>query len=191
MTQSTLYDSITTCINSGGIGSFFCDTSDIGSIGTNFNEYMQDEYKNNIAPSNMEYVQVKFKNSQKIYTYRTNIKLIVGGVYKIIADNTTTYDNPVTIIGYTHKNEAPYIRTITKATLIKGPDRPDDGIKDVYINSEKRTVVVAWKDGSKTKVKCHEDDNFDAEKGIALCYMKKKFNNRGCYNEVFKKYIKD
>ena len=34
-------------------------------------------------------------------------------------------------------------------------------------------TIVIWEDGTKTIVKCMEGDTYDAEKGLALCYMKK------------------
>ena len=64
--------------------------------------------------------------------------------------------------------------------------KPDGGVSKVISNSDKGTTVVLWKDGTKTIVKCQEGEEFDAEKGVALCFMKRAFNNRGCYNDVFK-----
>ena len=52
-------------------------------------------------------------------------------------------------------------------------------------------TIVLWKDGTKTVVKCQEGDTFDKEKGLALCICKKAFGNKGNFNEVFKKYIKE
>lgn len=49
-------------------------------------------------------------------------------------------------------------------------------------------TIVFWADGTKTVVKCQEDDVFMPETGIALCYMKKLFNNKGNYNEILKKW---
>lgn len=49
-------------------------------------------------------------------------------------------------------------------------------------------TIVYWDDGSKTVVKCGEDDVYDQEKGLALCYMKKILGNTGNYNEILKKY---
>lgn len=66
--------------------------------------------------------------------------------------------------------------------------RPDDGIRNVYFNEAKRTTVVCWKDGTKTIVKCQPGDTFSKETGLALCYMKKAFDNRSCFNETLKKY---
>lgn len=62
-------------------------------------------------------------------------------------------------------------------------------LKEVIFN-EPATICI-WSDGSKTIVKCEEGDTFDKEKGIALCFMKKINGNKGNYNNVFKKFIKE
>lgn len=57
------------------------------------------------------------------------------------------------------------------------------------IFNEPATIVI-WKDRTKTVVKCGEDDIFDKEKGIALCYMKHIFGDKGSFNEILKKWGK-
>lgn len=47
-------------------------------------------------------------------------------------------------------------------------------------------TIVIWKDGTKTVVKCSENDFFDREKGVALCFMKKALGNKGSYYNVMK-----
>ena len=49
-------------------------------------------------------------------------------------------------------------------------------------------TIVFWDDGTKTVVKCGEDDTYDKEKGLSLCYMKRLFDNKGNYNEILKKW---
>lgn len=51
-------------------------------------------------------------------------------------------------------------------------------------------TIVIWKDGTKTVVKCQNDEQFDPEKGLALCFMKKALGNKSNFNNVFKKWIK-
>ncbi len=61
-------------------------------------------------------------------------------------------------------------------------------IKNVYFN-EPYTIVI-WKDGSKTVVKCQEDDTYDKEKGLAMCIIKKQIGgNLNDFNTIFKKLI--
>lgn len=44
--------------------------------------------------------------------------------------------------------------------------------KELIFQDEK-TTIINWTDGTKTIVKCSDDDTFSPEAGIALCYMKK------------------
>lgn len=50
-------------------------------------------------------------------------------------------------------------------------------------------TIVFWDDGTKTVVKCSENDKFDPHTGLAMAICKKAFGNTGMYNEVFKKWI--
>lgn len=49
-------------------------------------------------------------------------------------------------------------------------------------------TVVFWSDGSKTVVKCSENDEFDPEKGLAMAISKKMLGNQGNYYNEFKKW---
>ena len=143
----------------------------------------------------MKIVKVKFAMSHydKVYYYRTQLDLIKGGIYDIVADNRTRYDNSITVIDdNVSPKELPAgisIREITSAKIVSAPPKPTGGIENIFLNKDKGVVVIKWVDGTKTKVKCQDNEPFDAEKGIALCFMKRAFHNRGCYNDVFKKYV--
>lgn len=52
-------------------------------------------------------------------------------------------------------------------------------------------TIVYWKDGTKTVVKCGPNDTYSKETGLALCFMKKVLGNKGNYNDVFRKWIKE
>ena len=141
----------------------------------------------------MKYIIVKFKGTEKRYIYKTRLNLMVGAVYDITADNSKTYNNPVLIEGINEKapknyNYAYPMREITNAVLIQAPRRPTANVK-IIINEKKKTTVAIWGDGSKTVVKCQPGDEFDAEKGIAMCFVKRYFNNRGCYNDWMREVI--
>lgn len=62
-----------------------------------------------------------------------------------------------------------------------------NSIEDVIINPP--AVIVYWKDGTKTVVKCQKGDKFDAEKGLALAIIKYLFGNTGAYNTIFKYWL--
>lgn len=52
-------------------------------------------------------------------------------------------------------------------------------------------TIVFWKDGTKTVVKCQQGDIFDKEKGLAMAITKRALGDKGNYNEVLKKYLKE
>ena len=62
-------------------------------------------------------------------------------------------------------------------------------IKKVIFNDP--ATIVYWNDGTKTVVKCQEGDIFDKEKGLAMAIIKKICGNKGSYNKVFDKWIKE
>ena len=72
----------------------------------------------------------------------------------------------------------------------KPKPKPKDPVKSILINPVKGVTTVVWNDNTVTIVHC-DGEEFDAEKGIAMCFMKKVFNNRGCFNDFLKKYLED
>lgn len=70
-----------------------------------------------------------------------------------------------------------------------------DILKNTYLGMIKKVIfndpatIVLWSDGSKTVVKCDQEDTFDPEKGIAMACMKKLFGNNGFYNDIFRKWL--
>lgn len=68
-------------------------------------------------------------------------------------------------------------------------------LKQCYSNLIKKVIfnepatIVFWSDGTKTVVKCGEDDIWDSEKGLAMAVTKKFFGNEGFYYDIFKKWI--
>lgn len=62
-------------------------------------------------------------------------------------------------------------------------------ISDVIIGKQKQTVVK-WGDGTKTIVKCNDEDNFSPEIGVAMCIAKRMFgeNYKSKLNGLIKKY---
>ena len=128
-------------------------------------------------------------NKEYFYKVSKKLNLIKEGTYEIEADYSTTYNNPVIIT--TIMKTAPGImdiRTITRAKLLSAPSIKYFHEK-IYVNKDKRTIVVKWKDGTTTKMKPQDIDAFDIEKGIALCFMKKMHDNRGAYNNIFKDVV--
>ena len=59
-------------------------------------------------------------------------------------------------------------------------------IKKVKFNPP--ATIVFWTDNTKTVVKCSGED-YDPEKGLAMCICKKVLGDKGNYYEVFKKWL--
>lgn len=134
-------------------------------------------------------VSVTFGKNPQYYEFYTQLDLKVGYTYKIFNEDYYAYKTPATVREI--KDYSTYsgkLSFITDAALVSGAPIKDDGIQNVYFNYDKGTTTIKWKDGTITTVTCDINDSFDEEKGIALCYMKKYFDNRGCFNRVFKKY---
>lgn len=73
----------------------------------------------------------------------------------------------------------------------KPKPRPNDLIELVSFNKSLDRTTVKWKDGTITYVHCAADDELDLEKAIAMCFMKKAYDNRGCFNEFLKKWVEN
>ena len=78
---------------------------------------------------------------------------------------------------------------ITLSGMIKYRYLPE--IKDVIFNDP--ATIVYWKDGTKTIVKCQKEtgDSFSKETGLVMAIAKKALGNKGNFNDILKKWIKD
>lgn len=82
--------------------------------------------------------------------------------------------------------ENEYIKDDIKATYSLYKKCKSDAIKKVIFNDP--ATIVYWIDGTKTVVKCGNED-FDPEKGLAMAISKKALGNQGNYYEIFKKWL--
>lgn len=60
-------------------------------------------------------------------------------------------------------------------------------IKKVYFNDP--ATVVLWADGTKTVVKCSEEDIYDEQTGLLMCIAKKAFGNKGAFNDILREWL--
>ena len=51
-------------------------------------------------------------------------------------------------------------------------------------------TTILWKDGTKTTVKCQDEDVWADDVGIAMCYLKKMLGNKGNFNNIFRQAMK-
>ena len=62
-------------------------------------------------------------------------------------------------------------------------------IKKVVFNDP--ATIVFWEDGTKTVVKCQPGDTYSKELGLAMALVKRFYNNKGSYNDIFRKWAYD
>ena len=74
-----------------------------------------------------------------------------------------------------------------KSVSISASSISAPSIKKVIFNDP--ATIVFWSDGSKTVVKCHDGEPYDAEKGLAMAISKKALGNKGNYCNEFKKWL--
>lgn len=114
----------------------------------------------------------KFKPGDIVYD---NEKYIVEISYVVCNESGTRYYRKESqIIGVDltaeyHSTSNLYRRALNSYYGIKISDLM--GIKKVIFNAP--ATIVLWNDGTKTVVKCSENDIFDPEKGLAFCFLKK------------------
>lgn len=72
--------------------------------------------------------------------------------------------------------------------LTKTPKIPEPTPKKVIFSGPATTIL--WKDGTKTTVKCQDEDVWADDVGIAMCYLKKMLGNKGNFNNIFRKAMK-
>lgn len=58
-------------------------------------------------------------------------------------------------------------------------------VKEVIFHDP--ATIVYWEDGTKTVVKC-QDEEFDKEKGLLAAIAKKVYGNKGNFNNIIKKH---
>lgn len=74
--------------------------------------------------------------------------------------------------------------------LLYVPYKPESKIKNVIFNDT--ATIVFWSDGTKTVVKCGENDIYDPEKGLAMAVAKKYLGtnkSHSNYMDEFKKWL--
>lgn len=68
-------------------------------------------------------------------------------------------------------------------------NKPKLDIKEVKFNPP--ATIIFWKDGTKTVVKCQENEEYDPEKGLAMAIVKKQLGNNGHYYTMLRKWLPD
>ena len=62
-----------------------------------------------------------------------------------------------------------------KPTLNLYTAKWDDQVKNIFVNPNKKVIVLKWADGETTKAICDPEDTFDIESGVFLALAKREF----------------
>lgn len=85
--------------------------------------------------------------------------------------------------------EVPKSETKVKTVTVKEPVFALPEIKQVIFNYP--ATVVIWSDDVKTVVECQKGDNYDMEKGLAMCICKRMMGNKSNFSKQIRKYTDD
>ena len=146
----------------------------------------------------------------KVYTFLSKEVLTVGMSYDImLALSTigpTEHYNPIMVLQKLDDCETlstiGYLRG-KMALICAVKERPDllpkdycipakkatkmwKDVKKVYYVLRNRTTTVEWMNGDKTTVTAQNNEEFDKEKGLAMCYVKYHYGNSGRFNDIMR-----
>ena len=113
-----------------------------------------------------------------------NLDALVYGYIKE-SDKSSSANSEKTIADETEGGKNMNHKGTTNKSNRKSPDFRGF-IKKVKFNPP--ATIVFWTDNTKTVVKCNGED-YDPEKGLAMCISKKFLGDKGNYYEVFKKWL--
>lgn len=124
--------------------------------------------------------------TQGYWELREDIGVVVHSdqVYSIVMFQC--HDNPLTV-DHTYRIATNDLEFVRDTKILSKRYSSSFSIIDVIFNDP--AVIVLWADGSKTVVKCSENDIFDPEKGLAMAISKKALGNQGNYYNTFNKYL--
>lgn len=62
-------------------------------------------------------------------------------------------------------------------------------IQTILANKKKGVFTVVWMDGTNTMIHIQDGDTWDDEKALAMCFVKKLYENKGKFNDIFTKVM--
>lgn len=137
---------------------------------------------------------IHVKNNHHRYSTRfsitknTNVLDIWRELFIDLEKAFAKYSDGLRTVNYTideihdYRGTSGYNTFLSKRFNVPTPDP----IKKVIFNPP--ATIVLWNDGTKTVVKC-TDEEFDPEKGLAMAISKKLLGNKGNYYNEFKKWL--
>ena len=106
-----------------------------------------------------------------------NVAVLIDGYKNINSDYGYYYFTPNDLYKFHGENRS---------------EKPVTSISPFAINKvifNDPATIVLWEDGTKTVVKCDENDRYDPEKGLAMAISKKALGNKGNYYNHLKKWL--
>lgn len=143
-------------------------------------------------PDIMKYIENDIETTRDVYEKRMK------------GNNMPTNYNEISTLGWSNDGYKPigkvtnvalgdsgfYATVNGSGSFIKFNFDPYFSMKPKKVIFNDPATIVFWNDGSKTVVKC-ENEDFDPEKGFAMAFMKHALGNKGNYFNVVKDAIKD
>lgn len=147
-----------------------------------------------------KYFENRVKDAVLQVSPRTSTTCVTSTNDLICDPNSTTFQlNPSTDVNSTTKIGS--LGTINSHVTSCGPTclsdivgRKDLGFRNIKIKRiifNPPATVIIWGDDTKTVVKCAEDDEFNPEIGVAMCYMKKIHGSRHAFSKMVESYIEE
>ena len=124
-----------------------------------------------------EELEITHETSYHVYTYRFRYKH---------SDRSNYTEGYSDIFEMTSLPEC-VARKVYSANALVHPEALIDAIKKVIFSGP--CTIILWNDGTKTIVRCGPDDEFDKEKGIAMCILKKMFGSSHQMSKWMKEQI--
>ncbi len=87
------------------------------------------------------------------------------------------------------RRDIPYVNIDTKEIAYKKGLVKELTPINVMFNPP--ATIVFWEDGEKTVVKCGEGEAYDKEKGLAMAFCKRVWENKGRFNNMFEEWCFD
>lgn len=115
---------------------------------------------------------------------------------EIVSTIVNTYEPVFGILGpsdasslgekiYTNLSRAVSISTDPRSITIEKSVEEFPKIRSILANKEKGAFAVAWDDRTSTVIHLQDGDEWDDEKALAMCFVKKLFGNKGSFNYIF------
>lgn len=86
---------------------------------------------------------------------------------------------------YTNLSRAVSVSVDPRSITIEKSVEQFPKIRSILANKEKGAFTVAWDDRTSTVIHLQDGDEWDDEKALAMCFVKKLFGNKGSFNNIF------